>query len=157
VKARGALDGPVTALPLGAEAFGVEGVGFAAWIWPSVICLTGVAVSIGCPCAVTVTVTVDVGQIDGVGTKIAGIGVIAAIMPGAGMMEGTSLGAGIGTGTSLDGRLTCGIIPGVLEMMTLVGTEEMVVWSVTGMTAGVLASSGVVDITTSVGVDEMVV
>jgi hypothetical protein len=49
VKARGALDGPVTALPLGAEAFGVEGVGFAAWIWPSVICLTGVAFSSGCP------------------------------------------------------------------------------------------------------------
>lgn len=98
----------------------------------------------------------NVGQIDGVGTKTAGIGVVAGKLLGAGMMEGTPLGAGIRTGTSLDGRLTCGIIPGVLEMTTLVGTEE-VVWSVTGMTAGVVSTLGVEIATTSVGVDEMLV
>lgn len=117
VKAIGALDGPVTALPLGAGAPGADGVEMAAWIWPSVICLTGGAGTPDCPLgasvnggAVTVTVTVNVGQTDDAGTKIAGTGVVAGPLLGAGMIVATSLGAGSVIGTSLGAGLTSGII-----------------------------------------------
>lgn len=148
VKARGALDGLVTALPLGAGAPGADGVEIAAWIWPSEICFTGVAATAG---AVTVTVTVRVGQTDDAGTKIAGIGVVAENLLGTGRVVGTSLGAGMVVGTSLGAGLDSGITFGVLKIRTWVGTEGMVVGTVTGITAGVL------EIATSVGTEEMVV